>query len=242
MTTDKEILIGREQECALIRALVKRKTDIIVFGEAGVGKSSIIRKLVAESGVDCFLYSERGATLKEGLLGLIAFKGRLSKGGEKKSTLALKKICYGILESHSGYVVFDHVGWIEPRFYGFLTYTRDQDLPVMIVSRGVNKENIGQLWRSLYTFEQVEITNLDKARTEEMIKHYAARLRLNMADGPFRQDVFRVSNGNPAIVKRLCMLAKDKKYYTKGYPDVKLMDLDRRINESTINESTIIDS
>lgn len=229
MTLDEEILIGREKECALIRELTERRNDIIIFGAAGVGKTSIIRKLIAERESKTFLYSERGGTLKEALLGLIAFSDRSSKGSEKKSILALKKICYGILDNHAGYVVFDYVDWVEPRFYGFLTYIRDKDLPLMIVSRGVNKKNIGQLWRSLYTFEQVEITNFDKAKTEELIRHYAARLRLKIAESAFRQDVFQISNGNPAIVKQLCMLAKDEKYYAKGYPDVKLMDLDRRI-------------
>jgi hypothetical protein len=227
---DEEILIGREKECALIRKLTERRNDIIIFGAAGVGKTSIIRKLIAERGADGFLYSKSGATLKEALLGLIAFSGDPSKDGEKKSILALKKICYGILDSHAGYVVFDHVDWIEPRFYGFLSYIRDKDLPLMIVSRGVDKKHIGQLWRSSYTFEKVEMTNLDKSNTEQLIRRRVSALCLQIADmSAFMREVFRISSGNPGIVKQLCMLAKDEKYYAKGYPDVKLMDLDRRI-------------
>lgn len=229
------ILIGRKKECRLISDLINRRKDIIVFGEEGVGKTAIIRKLLAERRTETLLYSEQSKTLKEALLSLIAFSAGPKKLMQKKSILALKKMCYGILDKNPGYVVFDHITWIEPRFYGFLTYIRDKDLPLMIVSRGVNKKNIGQLWRSSYTFEKVEITNLDKAKAEEVISHYIAGLCLKLAHGnDFKREVFNISKGNPKIIKQLCFLARDEKYHAKGYADVKLMDLDRRISEATI--------
>ena len=230
----ESILIGRETECMVIKELMARKKDIMILGEEGVGKSAIINKLLSERDRENFLYSSQSKTLKEALISLIEFRAGSKKNIQNKTTLTLKKIGYEILDQHTGYVVFDHISWIEPRFYGFLIYIMNKKLPLIILARGMEKTNIGQLWRASYTFEKVEITTLDKSRADELIRHYITSLCLKVIEeSEFNRKVFNFSKGNPKIIKQLCFLTRDEKYHAKGYPDVKLMDLDRRISQAT---------
>ena len=145
--------------------------------------------------------------------------------------MSLKKTCYQLLDQGPEYVILDHVAWVEPKFYSFLVYLIERKLPFVIATRQQGRTNVGHLWMGLYDFEKLEIKNLDRPGTCELIDYYAKRfdLKLDIA-ADFRKEVFSISKGNPKIINELCCLARDEKYRAKGYIDVKLMDLDRRIN------------
>ncbi len=131
------------------------------------------------------------------------------------------------------YVVLDHIAWVEPKFYGFLTYLKERSIPFVIVTRRPDKKNIGHLWMSLYDYQTLEVKNLDQTKTSQLIDDYASGLDLKIdAVSDFKKDVFKLSQGNPKIIRELCRLAQEEKYRSKGYVDVKLMDLDRRIESA----------
>jgi Holliday junction resolvasome RuvABC ATP-dependent DNA helicase subunit len=85
----------------------------------------------------------------------------------------------------------------------------------------------------LYDFAKLEIKNLDPTKAGQLIDHYASTFDLKI-DAPtdFKKEVFKISKGTPKIINQLCQLARDQKYRAKGYMDVKLMDLDRRISNA----------
>jgi hypothetical protein len=224
------LLIGREKECRLIGDLMRQRRNLFILGEEGVGKSAIVENVLAGCAVKNVLYSKRSTTLKETLVNMVT-PSICGKDLQKKTILSLKKICYQLLEQKPDYAVLDHIGWVEPKFYGFLIYLIERKLPFIIVTRRPGKKNIGHLWKALYDFEKLEINNLDQPRACELIDYYAERfdLKLDMA-ADFRKEVFSISKGKPKVIKELCCLARDEKYKAKGYIDVKLMDLDRRIN------------
>ena len=226
------MLIGREQECRLLKELMRQRKNILILGPEGVGKSAMSDHVLMGGPVKNVLYSKRSGTLKETLVNIIqsAFG---SKDLQKKNILTLKKICYQLLDQSLEYVVFDHVEWVEPRFYGFLTYLKERKIPFIIATRTQDKKNIGHLWMGLYDFERLEIKNLDQAKTGQLVDYYAKSfdLKLNAA-ADFQKEVFKISEGNPKIIKELCDLARDEKYRAKGHTDVKLMDLDRRIKNA----------
>ena len=229
------ILIGREIECRLIHDSMDRKTNIIIFGDEGVGKSAILGKLLSERNFKNLLYSEESKTLKKALINFILFSDDSKKDVRNKNISALKKLFYGLLNKKPEYIVFDHIEWIEPQYYSFLAYLIEKEVPLIVVSQGLDKNDIGHLWMLLCSFEKVEIANLDKSGADELIEHYVESFGLEtFQESDFMKTVFNISNGNPKIIKQLCFLAKNEKYRTKGCFDVKLMDLDRRINKAVI--------
>jgi hypothetical protein len=85
----------------------------------------------------------------------------------------------------------------------------------------------------LYDFAVLDVQNLDQENTDALADYYAVSFDLQLgADATFKKDLFKLSRGNPKIIKNLCRLARDRKYRSKGYIDLKLVDLDRRINLS----------
>jgi integrase/recombinase XerD len=226
------MLIGREQECRLLDDLIRRRKNILMLGPEGVGKSAIVDNVLAAGAVKNVLYSKRSATLKETLAHLVEF-ALGSRNLQQKNILSLKKICYDLLEARPDYAILDHLSWVEPKFYGFLTYLREQKITFILVTRNEDKKNIGHLWMGLYDFEKLAIKNLDQANTGHLIEYYAEHFDLKLQQQEdFKKKVFTISNGNPKIIKELCGLAREEKYRAKGYVDVKLMDLDRRIKNA----------
>ena len=224
------MFIGREPECRRLSDLIRHRSNVLVLGEEGVGKSTILNHAIADGIFKNFLYSKNSATLKEALVNLV---GAAVGGKElaKKNILTLKKTCYQLLNERPEYGVFDHVARVERRFYAFLTYLRERNLPLVIAARQSGKDNLGHLWMGLYDFEVLEVKNFDPTKTAELVDHFITKLHLEINDAlDFKKDIFKTSQGNPRIIQELCRLARHDRYRAKGYIDVKLMDLDRRIS------------
>ena len=223
------MLIGREPEYHLLEELIRQRKNILIIGAEGVGKSAIVDHVLAGGALKNVLYSKSSATLKETLANMAEF-ALGCKNLHQKNILSLKKLCYELLKARLDYAVLDHMTWVEPKFYGFLTYLKEQKIAFIIVTRSQKKKEIGHLWMGLYDFERLEIKNLDRADTGRLIDYCAQSFNLNFYETTnFKNEVYAISNGNPKIIWELCCLAQDKRYHAKGYIDVKLMDLDRRI-------------
>jgi hypothetical protein len=222
-------LIGREHERRALLGFIEQKRSVLILGEEGVGKSAILEDIVAAGPVKNILYSRHSVTLKETLVNFIGFAlGR--KDVQKKNILSLKKLSYELLDASPDYAVLDHIGWVEPKFYGFLTYVKERGIPFIVAARSAGKENVGHLWMGLYDFDTLEIKNLDPAKSDRLVDHYGSAFNLKIdREADFKRAIFKFSRGNPKIIKQLCQLARDDKYRAKGYIDVRLMDLDRRI-------------
>jgi len=226
------MLIGREQECQLITDLMRRRKNVLILGNEGVGKSALVENVLGSGVAKKLLYSKRSTTLKETLVNMVG-SAVGGKDVQKQNILSLKKICYQLLDESPEYAVLDHIAWVEPKFYGFLTYLKERNVPFLVATREPDKKNIGHLWMGLYDFEKIEIRNLDQTKAEQLIDYYASSFALEFAAAEdFKRAVFRISAGNPKIILELCWLAQDEKYRKKGYVDVKLMDLDRRISKA----------
>jgi hypothetical protein len=229
---NRTVLIGREQECRLLDEWMRQGKNILVIGKEGVGKTAIIDKVMAACAVKNVLHSRRSTTLKETMVNMIE-SARGGKDLAKKNILSLKKLCYQLLDQSPGYAVLDHIEWVEPKFYGLLIYLIERKLPFVIVTRRADKKNIGHLWMGLSDFTKLEIKNLDPTKAGQLIDHYFRTLDVKIdAAADFKKEVFKISEGNPKIISQLCQLARDEKYRAKGYMDVKLMDLDRRISNA----------
>ena len=229
-----DILIGREKECAAISALISQRKNIIIFGLEGVGKSAVIKSVLKEKSITSLLYSQDSRTLKGSLSNLILFALGNTKAVQGLNILALKSLLYRTInENKPEYMVFDHVEGVEPKFYSLFVYLMEAKIPLIVLSRGLQKEDIGHLRMSLFNFEKVEVSNLDRPTADVLINHFIKEFGIKITkEADFKKQIFHFSKGNPKIMKGLCFLARDVKYQKDDALDVKLMDLDRRIKEA----------
>jgi len=211
---------------------MSQKKHIIIFGVEGVGKTAIINKVLSnQNNIEHYLYSQESGTLKEALINLVSSDGGIYGNINEKNLLALRKALYPILDQKPNYIIFDHIDRVEPKYYSFFEYLIERELPLIIIAKGIDKKNIGHLRLVLHNFEKVEISNFDRSRSDVLIDHYVNRFNIKVAQlDNLKKGVFHFSNGNPKITRQLCSLAKDVKYQKKGFVDVRLMDLDRRID------------
>ena len=232
-----DILIDRENELKVIADLMEKKRNIFVFGQEGVGKSVIIHRILVNKIMDAILLSEKSSSLKESLINIIISGRSHDDSIGKNNILSLKKILYRLLNKKYEYVIFDHVGRVGPKFYSFLTYLMDKNIPLLIIGRGLDKQNIGHLRMALYDFEKIEIKNFNNAASNILIGHFINEFCIKLTkEAEFKQAVFDHSKGNPKIIKTLCSLARDVKYKRNNSLDVHLMDLDRRISETVVKQ------
>jgi len=228
-----DILIGREKECAAITGFISQKKSIIIFGPEGVGKTAVINKVLSSLAAVNIFYSPDSKTLKTSLLNLMVYASCDKKSIQVADILALKKLFYRLLdEKKPEYIVFDHIESVEPKFYSLFVYLMEAKIPLIVLSRGLEKKDIGYLRMSLFNFEKVEISNLDRPTADVLIDHFINEFGIKITkEADFKKGIYHFSKGNPRIIKGLCFLARDVKYQKNETIDVKLIDLDRRINE-----------
>jgi len=236
---ENTILIGRDKEVTIIRDYMRQRKHLIIFGEKGVGKTAIIKQIISERSTNNILYSQNSRTLKEALVNLV-FSGRTfcdyAQNIAQKNILALRKLFYKILDKNPQYIVFDHLAKAGPKYYSFLEYiVAQRQIPLLIVSRSLRKEDIGHLGMILYDFAKIEISDLDGGAAASLTEYFIVHLGIDVAGkAEFKKDIFHYSGGNPKIIKELCVLAADAKYQRKGFLDTNLLDIDRRINELSL--------
>ena len=235
------ILIGRDKECRLIDHLMDKNKNIIIFGKEGVGKSTIINEVLNKKKTKRIFYSQNSQTLKESLINFISSAYGENKNIREEDTLTLRKMFYKFLKDiKPEYLIFDHIKALGPRFHSFTEYLIEKEVSLIILSEGLDNKHIGHLWESLFYFVKIEIANFDKAGAHHLISHYIEKYGINIAcKENFQKEIFHFSQGHPGIIKELCLLSCNSKYYLNGFLDTKLMDLDRRINDLFVSKNKI---
>jgi len=229
-----DIFVGREKEYAAISALMGKRKNIIIFGAEGTGKSTIIKSILKDKNITSLLYSQDSRSLKGSLFNLILSVLGDAKAIQELNILALKNRLYRIIkEMKPEYIVFDQVESVEPKFYSLFVYLMEAKIPLIVLSHGLQKQDIGHLRMSLFNFAKVEISNLDRPTADVLIDHFIKEFGIKITkEADFKKQIFHFSKGNPKIIKGFCFLARDVKYQKNDTLDVKLMDLDRRISEA----------
>jgi hypothetical protein len=229
------ILLGREDELRMIHRLMDKRRNLIIFGEEGVGKTSLIQRVLTERKASFMLFSAKSTGLRESLVNFILSAQDSQRGISEKNILSLKKIFYSLLKRNPEYIIFNRLGRVGPRFCSLFEYLIDKELPLLIVCRGLTEKDLGHLKMWSSHFEKVAISNLDQQNTIALVEQYVREYKLNLSrQDDFAREIFHFSKGNPGIMKELCFLARDGKYQKNGCVDVKLIDLDRRIQEIPI--------
>lgn len=221
---DQPIFIGRKNELKQINRLMQRKRNIIIWGAEGAGKTSIIRKLLTDRQGTLIPYASDSHTLKTALGHLLRINVRLY------NMLTLRKQFYKFVQEQFPYIVFDNVVSVGPKYFSFFEYLLTKDTPFIVLSRAAKRADLHSLgFLTLYA-DLVEVPDLPKCDADNLVFYYVRTLDLVVKDKKeFADEVFRLSAGNPAVIRRLCCLSRDVKYFKGGVLSLRLADLDRRI-------------
>ena len=223
------MLIGRAKEVEKVVDAILQRKNMFLFGQESVGKTSIVKRVLEETGGKGILYSDNCSTIKTSLAGFL--KGDYDPAFLSSQNISsLRKLFYKKIHKEKPYLIFDHMGSVGPKFFSYLENLLDEH-PALFVARSFDSGEIGDLSLLLFSFDKLEIHNLNRKYAFELITHLIESfgLVIDKADF-FRKEVFRLSDGNPSAIREICQYAGKDEYKVGKEIKFKLLNLDRKID------------
>jgi len=125
--------------------------------------------------------------------------------------------------------VLDHLGKVKSKFFFFLDSLRDQ-AKLILIARGVQKKETGQLWMMLWGFEQIKVEPLTSDEAKRLAAHWLGGASVDTADQKkWYREAVRLSGGNPEILRGLCDEIRKQSLEKRGEIHVRLANIDRQI-------------
>lgn len=223
------MLIGRDKEVEKIVDAVSQRKNLFLSGPESVGKSFIVQHVLGKTGGRGVLYSEDCSTIKTSLAGFL--KGDYDPTFlSDQNVLSLRKLFYKKVQKEKPYLIFDHIGSVGPKFFSYLENLLDEH-PALFIARSPDPGEIGDLSLLLFSFDKMEIHNLNRKHAFELITQCIESfgLVIDKADY-FRKEVFRLSDGNPSAIREICQYAGKDEYKVGKEIKFRLLNLDRKID------------
>ena len=235
-------IFDREDERQGMRQRLARKRTFLIYGPAGVGKSLLLRSLLAE--FPSILYCEDSATihvvfrsLAHSLLRLGSPRAQTAFRNEEaiktKSAVSLKGIVMDALHEGQYSIVLDH---LQRPSCSFGAAVREMmgwgSTPVSAVARSSHMEDTGFL-QPFYSdrSEKYEIRNFEKAAAEQFAREVIARTKLTASNmNEFIGKIVEFSEGNPGAIVVLVETAKNPKYRSDEHIKIAPLYIDFRMN------------
>jgi len=209
------MLVGRDKELAVVREHVRDGRNLVVFGPAGMGKTTLVTEAIRDQ--PGAVYCADTSTLKiacESVLAQIGLTVRLTDNVARKRAIlratAGQRRCF----------VFDHVGRVSPKLASFLETVRETH-SMILVTRTVAGPATGWLKMILWDFDQLELAPLSGGAMRELL-----RAEIGVCESRLERGILRVARGCPGVLMALCRQAHRGRYLSP-----RLLDLDRRIAE-----------
>lgn len=223
------VFIGRNKEVEEIADAVSRRKNMFLFGPESVGKTCIVKHVLDKTGGRGVLYSNDCATIKTSLSGFL--KGDYDPTFlSDQNIVSLRKLFYKKIQKESPYLVFDHMGRVGPKFFSYLENLLDEH-PALFIARSPDPGEIGDLSLFLFSFDKLEVNNLNRKHAYDLITHYIESYSLSIDNvDSFRKEVFRLSSGNPLAIREICQYAGKDEYKDGGEIKFRLLNLDRKID------------
>ncbi len=223
------MLIGRDKDVEEIVDAVSQRKNLFLFGSESVGKSAIVKHVIEKTCGRGVVYSDNCSTFKTSLLGFL--KGDYdSTFLSSQNILSLRKLFYKKVHKEKPYLIFDHLGSVGPKFFAYLENLLDEH-PALFIARSPDHGEIGDLSLLLFSFNKLEVNNLNRKFSFELITHFIESYGLVIDNADyFRKEVFRLSVGNPSAIREICQYARKEEYKVGKEIKFKLLNLDRKIN------------
>ena len=223
------MLIGRDKEVEKVVDAISQRKNLFLFGQESVGKTSIIKHALDKRGDKGILYSDNCSTIKTSLAGFL--KDDYDPTFLSSQNISsLRKLFYKRVHKEKPYLLFDHMGSVGPKFFSYLENLLDEH-PALFIARSPDPGKIGDLSLLLFSFDKLEVHNLNRKYAFELITHFIESfgLEIDKADF-FRKEVFRLSDGNPSAIREICQYAARDEYKVGSKIKFRLLNLDRKID------------
>ena len=223
------MLVGRDKEIEEIVDAVLQRENLFLFGPESVGKTFIVKHVLGKTGGNGVLYSDNCSTIKTSLAGFL--KADYDPTFLScQNVLSLRKLFYKKVQKEKPYLIFDHMGSVGPKFFSYLENLLDEH-PALFIARSPDHGEIGDLSLLLFSFDKLEVHNLNRKHAFELITHFIESLGLviDKADY-FKKEVFRLSGGNPSAIREICQYAGKDEYKVGKEIKFRLLNLDRKID------------
>jgi hypothetical protein len=209
-------LIGRERERDEIVNGLRPGRLVIVTGRRGIGKTALVRSIVAADAASSMIYVPDARTRASAAAGIAAalsappgtdrarLAARMRRGGAKVRTAAVQAHRTG----RERVVVFDHVDFPGPGVDGLVDVWRER-AAVVLVARG--EATLGKLYRHLYDFRGVHLLPLDRAAAAALATALCRGNGLPPLGDARLSHLVRLTGAVPGLVCRtLQLMARDR--------------------------------
>jgi hypothetical protein len=261
--TVRALMIDRKAESRRLHQAICKRESLLICGPAGVGKTVLVSKVLAELPEDM----ARSAISVDGLVGLQPFlrallqnlheagdstlrkqlraegvSGRAFKSWLKSQpTSRLKGAVYRSMQMANYWVFLDHV---PPLTLAVAKVLREliwmRNTPVYLLARGSGPEEVGHA-ASTYWDERQRLTlePLHESAARELLE-WCVRCfglaHLNLDD--FREEVLSISGYNPGVMVKMCKLAAEPRYHYGSRIKTRLIHIDYLMSLNGRNAQT----
>lgn len=252
MIGTKQQFLNRAAELARLRTLLQARKSILLYGPAGIGKSSLLQELRSErkpqdpqllfsSGqlepapwlrhVTSFLVDDDARARPSARPGSKAASGRSEARGvvSGRSAKALRAILFKALSQGSFVLVVDPVGFVSLSFYKLLRdLERATQTPLVLVARSPHMEDIG--YATHFAWPREQRLSLGPLPPEEAARLFELATQ-DLVPHPANWDSFRAqildyARGNPGTLVTLATMAHQPSYWAQGTLKLHLLIVD----------------
>jgi energy-coupling factor transporter ATP-binding protein EcfA2 len=245
------LLIDRKAESLRLHQAIRDRESLLICGPAGVGKTALISKVLAElpedtaravilvdspSGLQPLLRTllqnlhEAGdAALRKQLRAEGAGTGGFKCWLKNQRTSRLKGAVYRSMQMGRYWIFLDHVPPLTPamaKVMRELVWMRNT--PVYLAARGSGPEEVGHAVSTYWgEHQQLALGPLRELAARELLESCIQRFglaHLNLDE--FRKAVLSMSGCNPGVLVKMCELAADSRYQSDSRIKTRLIHID----------------
>ena len=247
-------LVGRERIVGLLIEHLQAGRSVLLTGEAGMGKTAILRAAWAQRTQQIrMLYCPQASTVKAILKSLAEELCESSTNGStgkericpfsaetgtrflssRLSVRELRQFVLSALRSRPHALLLDHVGWVRGAYSLFLEELVDcVHVPIVATVRSLDSNDNGRLWWIGWTFQNIVLRALSAREARKVIEDTLDRNGVSLPDREqFITELVRLAKGNPRMIVRICNMAHSVRYQISGRTDLRLLHLDLRLRD-----------
>lgn len=230
-------VIERSEEYFKLQGRIDKAKSMLVFGEPGVGKTHLLRRIAAQRSV---LYVRETTSSRNLLLFILeaARESRISglsipRNISSLSVCSLKGVSQRVLEAHKWTLLLDQMNGPAPALCHLIKELNYFDrTPIVFAARSPHMEHIGHL-RALCSdrTEQLEVKNWPLSVALEFARQRAATSGLSAANlKSALETMVEMSAGNPGAIIAMIEMAKQSRYRVGDQIKSHVLYLDYRLS------------
>jgi Cdc6-like AAA superfamily ATPase len=240
-------IYGRDAEIAQLRQVLSRQHSVLLYGEAGVGKTLLLKHLVdelpemlycSESWSSQMVFRALATELlaKNNESVIKACGHRRQNAINEKSAVSLRGIVSEALRDARCWIVLDHLRAPSPSFAGTVKgLIAGTEVSLVAAARTEHMEDVGYL---LPVFsdrsKKYALRNFDSERAAKFAVQIAQKVRLDATNqAEVIEKVVSYSKGNPGAIIAMLQMAVTPKYLNKQHVKISPLYIDFRLSWGT---------